>query len=191
VSAAPVLAPAIVTASGRRGLVRAVAACVIGAAITLFAVTRTWSTTLAHRPAPLPPVHTPHTGSSQVGWLVAVALVALAGAGALLATRGNVRVVLGALLGLVGLVIFGGGVDGLHLITDGRYAWPVLVMAGGVLVAYAGLLAMREGPSWPAMGAKYERPDASTIPKDRPVTDATMWDDLDRGVDPTAGDGRS
>jgi tryptophan-associated transmembrane protein len=162
--------------------------CLVGAGLALLAVTRTWSTTLTRQPAPLPPVHTPHTGSSQLGWLVAVALVGLAGAGALLATRGGVRVLIGALLGLVGLVLLGGGLDGLHLVTGGgRYVWPVLVMIGGVLVAMAGLRAMRHGPSWPAMGAKYERP-AGDRPINRPVTEATMWDDLDRGVDPTERD---
>jgi LPXTG-motif cell wall-anchored protein len=171
----------------RRGLTRAVVACLVGAGLTVLAVTRAWSTTLTRRPAPLPPLHTPQTGSSLLGWLIAVALVALAGAGALLATRGRARIVVGALLGLAGLVIFGGGVDGLRLVDGPRYAWPLLVMIGGVLVAYAGLGAMRYGPVWPAMGTKYERSGAAgPVNANRPVTQATMWDDLDRGVDPTA-----
>jgi len=173
--------------TGRRGLGIAVGLCVTGAAIALLAVTRTWTETLTRRPAPLPPVHTPHTGTSQLGWLVAVALVALAGAGALLATRNGARVGLGALLGLVGVAILGGGIDGLHLADGGRVVWPVLVMVGGVLVAMAGLRAMRHGSTWPAMGAKYERPAGATK-AGGPATDATMWDDLDRGVDPTARD---
>jgi LPXTG-motif cell wall-anchored protein len=172
---------------GRRGLAVAVGLCIAGSAIALLAATRTWTETLTRRPAPLPPAHTPHTGTSQLGWLVAIALVALAGAGALLATRNGVRVGLGALLGLVGVAILGGGIDGLRIADGGRLVWPVLVMVGGVLVAMAGMRAMRHGASWPAMGAKYERP-AGAVKADKPVTDATMWDDLDRGVDPTAGD---
>ena len=172
--------------SGRNGLLAAVVLCLAGAGLTLFAVTRTWWTTLTRQPAPLPPVHTPHTGSSQLAWLVAVALVGLAGAGALLATRRSVRVIIGALLGLAGLVIVGGGIDGLRLAAGGRLAWPVLVLGGGVLVMVAGVQAMRYGPAWPAMGAKYEPPAGAR--SDRPVTEASMWDDLDRGVDPTSGD---
>jgi hypothetical protein len=172
--------------SGSRGLLTAVVMCLAGAGITLLAVTRTWSTTLTVRPSPLPPVHTSHSGSSQLGWLVAVALVGLAGAGALLATRRGVRVLIGALLGLVGLLVFGAGVDGLRLAAGARIVWPALVILGGFLIALAGLRAMRYGPSWPAMGAKYE-PPAGTRP-DRPVTEASMWDDLDRGVDPTVPD---
>ncbi|HEY1487976.1 MAG TPA: Trp biosynthesis-associated membrane protein [Micromonosporaceae bacterium] len=167
----------------RRGLVTAVVMCVAGAGIALLAAERTWSTTLTRRAAPLPPVHTAHTGSSQLGWLVAVALVGLAGAGALLATRGGVRVVIGALLGLVGLIVLGGGIDGLRLADGARLVWPALVVVGGVLVGLAGFRAMRDGPSWPAMGAKYEAPSMN-----RPVTEASMWDDLDRGVDPTTRD---
>jgi uncharacterized membrane protein (TIGR02234 family) len=108
-----------------------------------------------------------------------------------------VRVLVGALLGLTGLVIFGGGLDGLRLASGARLFWPVLVMAGGVLVAYSGLQAMRHGPSWPAMGAKYEPPAATAPPGEwsamnAPINKSTsgtsMWDDLDRGIDPTAED---
>jgi len=168
----------------RRGLVAAVVLCVAGAGIALFATTRTWAMTPTRRPAPLPPVETPHTGTSYLGWLIAVALVALAGAGALLATRGRARVAIGAVLGVAGLVIFVGGLDGLRYADVGRIAWPVLVMVGGAAAGLAGVRAMRRGRSWPGMGTRYER-SAGAKPADRPVTDATMWDDLDRGVDPT------
>jgi hypothetical protein len=160
-------------------------ACVAGAGLTLLAVTRVWSTELQTRPSPLPPVHVSHTGSSALGWLSAVALVGLAGAGALLATRGAARVGIGALLGLVGLIVFGGGIDGLTIADGARLIWPVLVMIGGLAIAWSGLQAMRHGATWPSMGTKYERTSANPPSSDRPVTNATMWDDLDRGVDPT------
>jgi len=165
-----------------------VIACLAGAGLTIAAVTRTWTTVITRRPAPLAPLHTPQAGSTQIGWLIALALVALAGAGALLATRGRVRVLIGALLGLAGLGIVGGGIDGLRLVAGARYAWPALVVAGGLLVAYAGLTAMRNGAAWPSMGSKYERAGSGPArhPVNRPITDASMWDDLDRGVDPTA-----
>ena len=94
----------------------------------------------------------------------------------------GVRVGLGALLGVVGLILFGGGLDGLRLVDGARFAWPILVMAGGAAVAWSGLQAMRHGPAWPAMGAKYDKPSADV---NRPRTEASMWDDLDRGIDPT------
>ncbi len=173
------------SSAGRRAFTRTLVACLVGAGLTVLAVTRTWSVLLTRRPAPLPPLNVAQTGSSHVGWLVAVALVALAGTGALLATRGRIRTVLGALLVLVGAVIVGGGADGLRFADGARAVWPLLVIVGGVLVGYAGLRTAREGAGWPAMGAKYERA-AQAAPSDRPVTDATMWDDLDRGVDPTS-----
>ena len=95
---------------------------------------------------------------------------------------------LGAALGLVGLVVLGGGVDGLRYADGARLAWPVLVMLGGVAIAWGGLQAMRHGPSWPAMGAKYDRRNANPVSADRPATNVSMWDDLDRGVDPTQSD---
>ncbi len=170
------------TSAGRSGFVRALVACLAGAGLAIFAVTRAWSTVLTRRPAPLPPLQTSQTGSSHLGWPIAVALVALAGTGALLATRGRARTVIGALLSVAGIAIIAGGADGLRFAAGARYAWPVLVMLGGLLVTYAGFRTVREGSTWPSMGAKYER---AAAPKDRPVTDATMWDDLDRGVDPT------
>jgi hypothetical protein len=177
-----------VTAPARRGLTEAVIACLAGAGLTILATTRAWSTVVTRRPAPLPPLHTPQTGSAQIGWLIALALVALAGAGALPATRGRIRVLIGGLLGLAGLGIVGGGIDGLRLAEGTRYAWPVLVIVGGLLVAYAGWGAIRNGATWPSMGSKYERAATGPAghPVNRPITDASMWDDLDRGVDPTA-----
>jgi hypothetical protein len=167
------------------GLAACVIVCVVGAGLALFAASRAWTVTLTARPAPLPPAHASHTGNSLVGWLTAIALVGLAGAGALLATRGGARVLIGALLGLVGLAVLGAGVDGLRLVEGARFVWPVLVMIGGVGIATSGLAAIRRGRSWAAMGVKYELPGAAGK---GPATDATMWDDLDRGVDPTARD---
>ena len=172
--------------SNARGFTIALAACVVGAGITLFAVTRTWSQTLTRRPAPLAPVMTGHAGTGHLGWVVAIALVGLAGAGALVATKAGVRTVVGVLLGLAGLAIVGGGIEGLTIAGGVRLAWPVIVMIGGLLIAYGGLRTTREGASWPAMGARYERPARS---RSGPATEASMWDDLDRGVDPTARDG--
>lgn len=185
----------------RRGLATAVLACVVGAGLALFAATRTWTTTTQRQAPPLPDKLVDHTGGSLIGWLPALALVGLAGAGALLATRGRVRTIIGLLLVLVGLGVVAGAIDGLDIAAG---AWPVIVGVGGLGIAWAGLSAMRSGTTWPAMGTRYERSAApaertddsagtlAAAPSDRDAragsrarTPVSMWDDLDRGVDPT------
>ena len=140
--------------AARRGLATAVLACLVGAGLALFAVTRTWTTTTQRQAPPLPAKLVDHTGASLIGWLPALALVGLAGAGALLATRGRVRTIIGLLLVLVGLGVVAGAIDGLDIAAG---AWPVIVGVGGLGIAWAGLSAMRSGTTWPAMGARYER----------------------------------
>jgi hypothetical protein len=190
--------------TARRGLATAVLACVVGAGIALFAATRTWSTTTQRQAPPLPDKLVHHTGGSLIGWLPALALVGLAGAGALLATRGIGRTIIGVLLVIVGLGVVGGAIDGLDMAAG---VWPVFVGVGGLGIAWSGLAALRSGATWPAMGARYERSAAPAGPTDgsaggsavapadraatagrRPRTHASMWDDLDRGVDPTDRD---
>jgi len=158
--------------------------------LALFAATRTWSTTVAERAAPLPPERVAHTGAGLNGSLPALALVGLAGAGALIATRGWPRRGTGALLLLAGASLAGGGVDGLWLATGGARGWPVLVILGGLAVAWSGYQAVGHGSTWPAMGSRYERAGRAA-PKDggRDRGDAGLWDDIDKGVDPTIRDG--
>jgi Tryptophan-associated transmembrane protein (Trp_oprn_chp) len=200
-SAGPLGDDAAIRRTARRGLTTAVLACVVGAGIALFAATRTWSTTTQRQAPPLPDRLVHHTGGSLIGWLPALALVGLAGAGALLATRGIGRTIIGLLLVILGLGLVGGAIDGLDIAAG---VWPVFVGLGGLGIAWSGLAALRSGATWPAMGARYERSatparstderaDASAAaPSEsgvtagrRPRTHASMWDDLDRGVDPT------
>ena len=187
--------------TARRGLTTAVLACVVGAGIALLAATRTWSTTAQRQAPPLPEKLVNHTGGSLIGWLPALALVGLAGAGALLATRGIGRTIIGLLLAVIGLGLVGGAIDGLDVAAG---VWPVFVGIGGLGITWSGLAALRSGATWPAMGARYERSAAPAGPTDgsgdasaaapsersvtaarRTRTHASMWDDLDRGVDPT------
>ncbi|MEU8285891.1 Trp biosynthesis-associated membrane protein [Micromonospora sp. NPDC048905] len=186
---------------GRRELTYAVLLCLVGAALALWAATRTWSVELTVRPAPLPPVRDTHSGAGLLPWLPALALVTLAGGGALLATRGRLRQVLGALLGVLALAVAAGGGYGLGVDVDGSVSrqWPVLCLLGGLLAAAGGFWTAVRGGGWPAMGARYERP-ARTAPQAVPAptgaseSPAPMagrrtteaWDALDRGEDPTA-----
>ncbi|SCL15899.1 trp region conserved hypothetical membrane protein [Micromonospora nigra] len=187
--------------AGRRELTYAVLLCLAGAGLALWAATRTWAVELSARPAPLPPVRDTSTGAALVPWLPALAVVALAGGGAVLATRGRLRQVLGGLLALLGLAVAAGGVQGLVAGFDGEVSrqWPALCLVGGLLTAGGGLLTGWRGGRWPAMGARYERPARPGQVTTRPGGPAApqpagpiegrgttqAWDALDRGEDPT------
>ncbi|MDG4805265.1 Trp biosynthesis-associated membrane protein [Micromonospora sp. WMMD1120] len=184
------------SAGGRRALTYAVLLCLAGAGLALWAATRGWSVELTARPAPLPPVRGTRTGASLLPWLPALAVVTLAGAGAVLATRGRVRRVLGVLLAALGLVVAGGGGYALGADLGGPVSrqWPALCLLGGLAAAVGGGWTALRGGDWPAMGARYERParvpeaataaGSSTPLAGRRTTEA--WNALDRGEDPTA-----
>ncbi|MGN9775688.1 Trp biosynthesis-associated membrane protein [Micromonospora sp. H33] len=180
-------------AAVRRELTYAVLLCVAGAGLAAWAATRTWAVELTPRPAPLPPVRDARTGADLLPWLPALALVALAGGGAVLATRGRVRRLLGGLLALLGVAVAAGGAYGLAagFAGDVSRQWPLLSLVGGVLAAAGGLLTALRGRRWPAMGARYERrprPVAAARPQPGSVTGrrtTEAWDALDRGEDPT------
>jgi uncharacterized membrane protein (TIGR02234 family) len=192
----------------RRQLGTSVLACVAGAGLALYAVTRVWSIEVTVRPG-LSDLRASTTGAAHEPWLVGLALVALAGAGALLATRGLPRRLLGALLALVGAGVAAGAVIGRSGLDPGAAGagatvWPIACVVGGALVVLGGLVAARHGHRWPAMGSRYERrpaPPADPTGKARPAATAglhndgepagdrvdtrAVWDALDRGVDPT------
>jgi hypothetical protein len=162
----------------------AVAACVLGAGLALLATSRTWAVETEVRPAPLPPLRAARTGADLLPWLPALAFVALAGAGALLATRGLLRVAVGVLLILAGAGLAGGATT--RLTAGASPLWCLTTTLGGVLVGAAGTLTVLHGRTWPGMAARYERPaPASSGSSKRPVSKADLWDALDRGDDPT------
>ncbi|MFE9689983.1 Trp biosynthesis-associated membrane protein [Micromonospora sp. NPDC005806] len=184
----PTAAPA---ARGRRELTYAVLLCLAGAGLAFWAVTRTWSVELTARGS-LPPTRHARTGTDLLPWVSALALVGLAGGGAVLATRGRVRRLLGGLLTLVGLAVAAGAGYGLTAPFEGGVSrqWPALVLAGGLVAAAGGALTALRGGGWPAMGARYERPARSAAPAgtDRPAVERgtrDAWEALDRGEDPT------
>jgi hypothetical protein len=184
--------------TGRRSLTYAVLLCLVGAGLALATATRTWTVEVTVRPAPLPEVRVNSTGATLLPWLPALALVGLAGAGALLATRGLPRRLLGVLLALVGLAVATGAGYGLVGLDRGGASalWPVGCAAGGLLLAAGGAVTAVRGRDWPTMGARYQRAGAPTPPRG-PSVDLTegrrldgrrtaeAWDALDRGEDPT------
>jgi hypothetical protein len=126
-----------------------VVVCAAAAGLALFAASRTWTVETVARPAPLPPQVTTRNGSELVPALPALALVALAGAGGLLATRAWGRRLVAGLILLAGL-----GLAGLAV---GRGGWALVVVAAGLVVAAAGAYAWWRGPTWPSLGVRYER----------------------------------
>ncbi|MFK3982167.1 Trp biosynthesis-associated membrane protein [Micromonospora sp. NPDC050397] len=186
---------------GRRQLTYVLLLCLAGAGLALYAATRTWSVEITTRTAPLPPLRAAHTGGDLLPWLPALALVGLAASGALLATGGVGRRLVGGLMVLVGLGVAVGGGYGLGG-PDGETepVWGLLCVLGGLMVFAAGLVTIGRGQTWPAMGARYERtrsdtgntgrgrsggdgPDGGRVDAGRTVA---AWDALDRGDDPTA-----
>ncbi len=142
-----------------------------GAVVVLLATRQQW--VAPHHGA----VAAPATGSELVPVAHALALVALAGVVALLAARRWSRVGVGAALALAGLAIVAAAASQLGRTPAG---WPVLTIAGGLLVLCAGALTVLRSRGWPALGARYDAPAGRR-------TDDDVWAALDRGEDPTAG----
>ncbi|MFE0592502.1 Trp biosynthesis-associated membrane protein [Micromonospora echinospora] len=184
--------------AGRRELTYAVLLCLAGAGLALWAATRTWAVEVTPRPVPLPALREERSGAALLPWLPALAVVALAGAGAVLATRRGLRRAVGLVILVLGVAVAVGGGYALTAAFAGEVSrqWPALCLLGGVLAAVGGGWTALRGATWPAMGARYERPargDGATTSggpestgaaaSTRGTTDA--WDALDRGEDPT------
>jgi hypothetical protein len=142
--------------TGRRGLTVAVLACCVAGAVAFLSASRGWGTVTIVRPAPLPPTVTARTGDAWVPALPALSLVAIAGAGALLALKGVLRKVIGLLLTATGLGCVAAAVTGLAEGADPL--WPVLAVVGGLVIAATGAVTVKAAGTWPSMGARYERP---------------------------------
>jgi hypothetical protein len=84
------------------------------------------------------------------GWVRPVALVALAGTGALLALRG-LRAAAAVVVTVAGLALAAGGV-----IAFGQWR-ALVVLAAGLAVVAGGSLALITGRSWPSMSTRYDR----------------------------------
>ncbi|MDN3351031.1 Trp biosynthesis-associated membrane protein [Actinomadura sp. DC4] len=187
--------------TNRRELTTAVLLGGVGAAMIAGFAGRTWATVTEHAGAGLETLDQHLTGRSLSGVIVALGWAGLAAIAALLATRGWARVLIGVLLtafGVIVAIMSPVAVGHAHVIAAAGeksnlsrlggaasvdvHAWWVLSLAGGVLLAAAGVLTAVRGRRWPGMSARYDRPGAA-----RPVGDdpASVWKALDRGDDPT------
>jgi hypothetical protein len=100
----------------------------------------------------------------------ALALVAVAGAGAAFLVRTWARVLIGLVLVVVAAAMIGTGLAPIR--------WAQL--AGGSLIAIGGLAMVLRARRWPRPRSRYDAParKAGGTPRD-------TWDALDRGEDPT------
>ncbi|WP_371678964.1 TIGR02234 family membrane protein [Streptomyces sp. NBC_01276] len=203
--AAPADAEAPEAGSARRSVAVALLLGALGATVVLLASGRVW----ARGSAAVGGGSLPLTadGRAVTGLPAALAIVGLAALVAVFAVRGRGRLLVSVLLALSGL---GGALSAVAAADDHRAlderavtatadtaaraaelthtAWPYITAAGAVLILLAGLLAVRFGRGWPAMGGRYERDGSprhrtpAAVDPDRPED---LWKALDRGEDPT------
>lgn len=177
---------------------------------------RTWQTITTSRPRPLSDDVLDVSGRTVDSASTALALVALAGVVAVLATRGLLRRVIGAIIALAGVGLVWRAVESFDAIGVGRArrlvtdrhktiggtavpprievhtVWPVLLLVCGVFVLLAGVLIAWRGQRWGAMSARYENRAvaenaAQAAAEANPQkAAASLWTALDRGEDPTS-----
>lgn len=139
------------------------------------------------------------TGADLVAWLVRLAVLTLAAVAAVLALPGQVRRVLGVVLGAAGLAVlwltlggdaydvaWSGPAPGYDLIADPErtLAGPAAALAGAALLLVAGALLVLRGHRMPRLGAKYSAPGTKPAAQD---SDDDLWRALSEGEDPTSG----
>ncbi|MGW0117390.1 TIGR02234 family membrane protein [Streptomyces sp. NPDC003327] len=200
--------PAAVTAGGRRSLAVALLLGALGATVVLLSAGQIWAEGTASVGGGTVPVEA--DGGAVTGVPTALAVVGLAALVAVFAVRRTGRTLVSALLALSGagaaLAAFLGASDRAALDTEAarvsgdtaaavagltHTAWPYVTAGGALLILLAGLLALRFGKSWPAMGGRYERaagPRARKAPAVDPDRPEDLWKAIDRGEDPTRGD---
>ncbi len=188
----------------------ALAAQIVGAGAVLLIATRTWQTIRTAREHPFTDDVVSVSGRTVDGAVTALALVALAGVVAVIATKGGARRVIGALVAASGVALIWRTASAMPAVDATRArelvraahpqvagtphvathpGWAVLSLAGAVLVVAAGLLIAWRGARWAGLSARYER--APVDPEQaRARADASMWTALERGDDPTERDPR-
>ncbi len=188
----------------------ALLAQIIGAAAVLLIATREWQTITTVRPHPFTDDVVGVSGRTVDGAVTALALVALAGVVAIIATKGMARRVIGALVAASGLGLVWRIVTAIPAVDAARardlvraahpqvagtmhvtthVVWGLLSLAGAVLVIAAGLVTAVRGGQWAGMSARYSRTEVDPE-QARARADASLWTALERGDDPTEHDPR-
>lgn len=197
---------------GGSQLFQAIVLLVVGATGTLLFSTPAWQTIGISREAPLSDLTVEISGRKIDAAPTALALVALAGVIAVIATRGIWRRLVGLVLVLDGVALVWRAIavhSGLSsskawaLITEkhpsvsptnaditsasAQYVWADLTAVCGVFIVVAGVLIAWRGGTWAGMSARYNRaPIVEDEADARARANASLWSSLDRGDDPTA-----
>lgn len=201
-------------ARGRRELTGAVLLAAAAGALGLVAGSRPWLELRVVREPPLPPITEVVTGATAAPLVPGLALVVLAAAAGLLATRRWGRLLVGLVIVAAGAAMVAAAAPWLGVVTaeqarelafgvglpagspqvTGGSGALVAVLAGGVAV-FLGIATLLRSRRWPAMGARYDARAAeggvdseAVAPNPLPVSDQEAWDALDRGQDPTCAD---
>jgi hypothetical protein len=163
-----------VRTGGRRELTIVVLTTAVFAGLALLAASRTWAVD-ASGGQPIGMIRQ-RTGGELVPVLPALAIVALAASGALVASRGWARAAVSVLLMVSGLGIAAAAYAGRP--GGGQPLWPALAMISGAMIVGSGLRALLCGRNYPSMGTRYERAAREPVEGD-------LWAAIDRGEDPT------
>ncbi|MGH1562716.1 Trp biosynthesis-associated membrane protein [Mumia sp. DW29H23] len=189
----------------RRGYGLTVLLGVVGAAAAFFAASQPWSKVTVETQG-LARDAVSVSGNDALPVVGGLALVALAGSVAVLASAGRVRTGVGLVVALASLgaavaVVTGG--DAVHdalvssladspaMAGDAALqerladeatttAWRWACLAALVVSALAGAAVVRWGRHWPSMGRRYD-----SVGQQRAEADDDPWKALDRGEDPT------
>lgn len=179
---------------------------VLGSGGALLLSERDWQTVSTPQPSRVDVLDL--TGRTIDSVPTALALVALAGVVAVLATKGAVRRGVGVIVALAGAGLAvraivsssAVGVSRARSLVADRHrtvsvsdvvpnvvthsVWPVLSVLAGVLVLAAGTLIAWRGHRWQVMSSKYEAPVADPL-QDQARAATALWSAMDRGEDPT------
>jgi hypothetical protein len=159
----------------------AVGALVLAAAGLWGASRLTWAIESRVRPGTDVVTAVARTGA-DIAPLGALAVLALAGVAASVATGGWARRLVGVVLVAAGVAAIGAGVvSGPGSLTWGR----VLAVLSGALVMLAGGLLVWFGGRMPRLGASYRAPGDRRGARD---PDGDLWRSLSQGDDPTTGE---
>lgn len=183
-------------ARSRRELGVALVLLAAGAVAALTCSGRTWLQ--VSQPGSVPALSASVVGRDLTGAASGLGLLGLAGVAAVAATRRGGRIVVGALLALLALLL---GADVVRIVlvrpipaavpvlttevggpvTTSLTGWPALALVAVLLVAAGGLLVAVRGRRWAALSSAYTAPTG-----DRPAAARRdAWDRLDDGDDPT------
>ncbi|GII26664.1 Trp biosynthesis-associated membrane protein [Planotetraspora mira] len=204
--------------TARRALTAWLITCAVGAGLVLVAAGRAWATvTFRSQAGALGPGKVAVTGTEIVASLTPATLAALAATVAVLATRGLARRAIAVVIGLCGVAVAAASCTGTRseaiaaaarehatssMMSSGRpvseslvWAWPLLSIAGGLVLVAAGVVAVVGSARWPGMSSRYDRADGGSrtgssgerrSARPRKVTgERALWEALDEGADPT------